>query len=109
MFLMNFDPKDRSCFIDHEDHDSLNNRKSNLRIITITENSRHRKSKNINNSSGYRNVSWSNTTNEWLVQLQDNTGRTRVVGRFPKEKLDEAGAFATKMRQEWYGDFSGED
>jgi hypothetical protein len=106
MVVMNFEFDNFKFFIDHEDHDGLNNRKLNLRIVTMKENSRHRKSRNVNNSSGYRNVSHDKDGNP-IVQLQDENGKNHIWRGF--KDFNEAGAFAAKMRQEWYGEFSGED
>ena len=95
--------KDR-IIVDHKDHDPFNNRKENLRIITNEENSKYRKGKNSNNKSGYRNVSWNG--NGWSVQLQVE-GKSTVLKRFKKDKLEDAGVFAEEMRQKYYGEFAG--
>lgn len=55
-FIMNVDD---NRVVDHINHDTLDNRKKNLRVITHSNNSKNRKSRNRNNKSGYRNVSWS--------------------------------------------------
>lgn len=91
--------------IDHINHNTLDNRKENLRASTINENSTNRNKLNTNNSSGYRNVSklgkW------WGVQLQIN-GKNTVLKKFPLDQLDEAGEYAKKMRSKYYGEFQGD-
>lgn len=44
-------------YIDHINHNTLDNRKENLRITLNKQNTKNRKSRNSNNTSGYRNVS----------------------------------------------------
>ena len=92
--------------VDHINHDTLDNTKGNLRCIPWKNNSTNRKSRNSNNKSGYRNVSWSKNENKWLVQLQINKKNT-VLGKFVYEDLDKAGQFAEEMRQKYYGKFAG--
>ena len=58
--------------VDHKNSNTLDNRKSNLRVVPDCNNSMNRKSRNRNNTSGYRNVSWNKNDNKWLVQLQIN-------------------------------------
>lgn len=90
--------------VDHINHDTIDNRKSNLRKIKQQNNLTNRKSRNSNNKSGYRNVSLSG--NRWIVQLQVD-GKNTNLGTFPLDKLEEAGLFAEKMRQKYYGEFAG--
>lgn len=99
------DSKNR-IIVDHKDHNPMNNKKENLRIIINQNNSRHRKGKNINNTSGYRNVSWDKKNNNWMVQLQVE-GKNKILGRF--DNVDEAGKFAEIKRKELYGKFAGEN
>jgi hypothetical protein len=89
--------------VDHEDHKGLNNRKYNLRVVDKKHNGKNRKSKNSNNSSGYRNVSYRNGVP--IVQLQDENGKNHIWDGFGS--VEEAGLFAEKMRKAWYGDFAG--
>ena len=51
--------------VDHINHNTLDYREENLRIIEVNNNSKNRKSKNKNNRSGYRNVSLVN--NKWVI------------------------------------------
>lgn len=90
--------------VDHVNHNTLDNRKENLRVIPRTNNSMNRKGRNKNNKSGYRNVSKSG--NRWYVQLQIN-GKNTCLGKFPLDKLEEAATFAEEMRQKYYGEYAG--
>jgi len=89
--------------IDHKNNNSLDNRVVNLRLATKNNNARNRKDKNINNTSGYRNVSW--IRGFWRVQLQIEGRNHKFPEKF--ENVDEAGKFAEKMRNKYYGKFSG--
>lgn len=106
MFLHQFVVDANGRFVDHKNSDTLNNRKSNLRIVIDSNNSKNRKSKNSNNTSGYRNVSWSKSCNKWIVQMQINKKNT-VLGKF--DNVHEAGRFAEEMRKKYYGEFAGRD
>jgi hypothetical protein len=94
---------EKSARVDHENQKALDNRKDNLRVTTNDKNSRHRKGKNSNNTSGYRNVSMIN--GKPIVQLQDENGKNHAWRDF--KTVEEAGAFAEKTRNEWYGEFAG--
>lgn len=43
---------------------------------------------------------------KWIVQLQIN-GKNSVLGKFPLDKIEEAGKFAEEMRKKYYGEFAG--
>jgi hypothetical protein len=106
-YLMNKN-NDPNIYIDHYNHDTLDNRKENLRVTSNDENTKHRDSKNVNNKSGYRNVAYikGDHKHPYYVQLMVN-GRNTVLGKF--SDVDEAGAYAKRMRHELYGEFAGED
>lgn len=104
-FIMGVEDSTREVNVDHKNHDTLDNRKENLRITNVTENCMNRRLSKAN-KSGYRNVSWSKDDGKWIVQLQIN-GRNTVLGKFSKSQLDEAGDFAKKMREKYYGEFAG--
>ena len=103
-FIMNSENENE--WVDHINHKPRDNRKENLRPISISDNSRNRKTRNRNNKSGYRNVSWSKKEKKWLVQLQVD-GRNKVLGKFLEDQLEEAGKFAEQKRKELYGAFAG--
>ena len=97
--------KKNKIIIDHENHDTFDNRKYNLRIANNDDNSKNRSGKNSNNKSGFRNVSWNG--NSWSVQLIVD-GKNTTLKRFKKDLLEDAGAYATEMRLKYYGEFAGE-
>jgi len=89
-------------WVDHIDHDGMNNRIENLRITTSSENARNREKINANNSTGFRNVSF--VSGKYIVQLQVD-GKNTVLGRF--YTAEEAGLYAEEMREKYYGKFAG--
>ena len=105
-YLMN-NENNPDWYIDHINHDTMDNRKSNLRITTNKCNLRNRDSKNSNNVSGYRNVMFDKRKKKkpYVVQLQINGKNTRL-GSF--DDVHEAGEFAKQMREKYYGEFAGE-
>lgn len=89
--------------IDHINNDTLNTRRSNLRLTNQANNLKNRKSKNSNNTSGYRNVTW--IQGYWRIQLQINGKNHMFSEKF--DDVDKAGKFAEDMRQKYYGEFAG--
>jgi hypothetical protein len=68
---------DSKMHTDHCNGDTLDNRRLNLRICTASENAMNQ-SKNINNTSGYKGVSWDRTKNKWIVKIIANKTRHHV-------------------------------
>lgn len=66
-------------FIDHINHNTLDNRKCNLRICLKNENERNRKLQK-NNSSGYKGVWYDKRDNKWRVSIQINKKRYHIGG-----------------------------
>lgn len=106
ILLHQFIMKANGKTVDHSDGNTLNNCKSNLRIAEDTDNSKNRKGKNSNNTSGYRNVSWNKKDKKWVVQMQIDK-KNKTLGRF--DDVHEAGKFAEEMRQKYYGEFCGKN
>lgn len=79
---------------DHINHDKLDNRRANLRIVTNAENMQNRRPRRLG-SSQYRGVTWDKRTQRWIAQGMLN-GRTYFLGRFDDE--DVAGAAAAEFR-----------
>jgi hypothetical protein len=85
--------------IDHINHDTLDNRRSNLKVITTQKNSLNRKGANKNSKTGIRNVIWSERDKKYIVQLQIN-GKNTVIGMF--DNIEDAAKCAEEGRQKYY-------
>ena len=92
----------KNVMIDHIDHNGLNNRMNNLRVIDNSNNLKNRKGINSNNTSGYRNVTWSTNENLWIIQMQIN-GKNTIMGKFID--LDRAGQTAKELRDIYYSQY----
>jgi hypothetical protein len=65
---------------DHINRNRIDNRKINLRTVTDQEN-KFNLSLKINNTSGYRGVTWDKQTNKWMAQIAAS-GKNHKLGRF---------------------------
>ena len=63
--------------IDHINHDTLDNRKENLRICTVFENNQNK----TNNTSGCVGVTFDKARNKWKVYIGKD-GVLKNIGRF---------------------------
>lgn len=81
---------------DHINGDKLDNRKCNLRAVTKSQNNCN-KSKQSNNTSGYKGVSWHKGSNSWQSYIKIN-GKVRFLGYF-KEREDAAKAYNSASNQ----------
>lgn len=74
----------KGMVVDHINHNTLDNRKENLRICTNAEN--HWNMKVYKNSkSGYKGVHWSNRSRKWLAVIVKN-GKHKYLGSFTDKK-----------------------
>ena len=88
--------------IDHINHNTLDNCKSNLRIATHSQNQmNHIKCKN--KSSKYKGVSWNKQNKKWMAYIYLNGKRT-YLGLFRKE-IDGAYAY-DKMAKKLFGRYA---
>lgn len=73
-------PTDPGIEVDHEDGNGLNNRRSNLRPATSSQQNYNQRIRR-DNKSGYRGVSWSHQMQKWVCHIQID-GRARHLGYF---------------------------
>lgn len=91
---------------DHKNHDTLDNRRSNLRITNWSQSMMNR-GKYSSNTSGYKGVYWRRPRNGrvgfWTASIQVN-GKRREKGTF--KTPEEAYEFYCKWAKELHGEFA---
>lgn len=92
-------------YIDHINHDTLDNRKCNLRICTASQNAMNR-NKQSTNTSGYKGVCWSKSAKKWLARIDINK-KSIHLGYF-KEK-EEAYKVYCEAAKKHHGKFMPND
>ena len=98
-YIMN--PSDK-LVVDHINHNPLDNRRENLRVCTIQQNSMNR-SVNYNNKSGTTGVHWSNRYNRWIARIKID-GKIKYLGSYKsKEEAIEA---RRQAEIEYFGEFA---
>lgn len=80
---------------DHINGDRLDNRRSNLRLLTHAEQAQNRAAV-AGRSSRFRGVWWDQQRRLWVAQVKMQ-GKTRIVGRFTDEL--EAATAASQVRE----------
>jgi hypothetical protein len=88
--------------IDHENRNSLDNRRSNLRLAT-----RHQQLGNMglrkDNTSGYRGVSWNKVARKWQARIYLNN-RSKSLGLYSTAK--EAAEARNIAAKKHFGEFA---
>lgn len=97
-FIMNA-PKE--LVVDHKDGNKLDNRKQNLQICTVKENSRKSEFR-VTNKSGHTGVIWYTKTNKWMSYIKVNY-KFKNLGYF--ENIDDAIDARKKAEIFYFGDF----
>lgn len=88
--------------VDHIDGNGLNNRRSNLRICSNSENARNRR-KRIDNTSGYKGVSFDARSYKWVAYINFD-GKRMHIGYF--NTREDAHAAYCKAATKLHGEFA---
>jgi hypothetical protein len=84
--------------VDHINHNKLDNRKSNLRVVTAQENVCNAKGARSHNfTSGHLGVSWNKRSGKWKVQVRVY-GELKYHRFFEADQLEEAKIAADQAR-----------
>lgn len=70
-----------SLQVDHINHNTLDNRRCNLRLVTIAQNQQNRIGPASNNKSGVRGVCWVRREQKWKAAIRIN-GKDIYLGKF---------------------------
>ena len=85
--------------VDHINHDTQNNTKNNLRIVTKKQNMENRKGAERNCKSGIRGVNWFKRDSLWEVNVGHN-GKKIYGGRF--KDIVQAEKAAKELRKQYF-------
>lgn len=89
--------------VDHINHNGLDNRRANLRIVTLEQNNWNSRKCRGNFSSQYKGVSWSNRCGKWLAKIVYK-GKSIYIGYFDDE-VSAARAYDAKAK-EMFGEYA---
>ncbi len=90
--------------IDHRNHNTLDNRRKNLRIATAAQNCANRRG-NSRNTSGYRGVSFHSTRKKFVAAITFEN-KSHWIGEF--NTAEEAHAAYQKRAKILFGEFANE-
>ncbi len=93
---------DPAIQVDHENHNTLDNRRSNLRASTSSQNHGNMR-RPTRNSSGYKGVHWRKDTGRWWARIGFR-GKKVSLGYFP-DSVDAALAY-DKAARAMFGPFA---
>ena len=88
--------------VDHINHDSFDNRKSNLRIVTVSQNNMN-KDIRADNSSGYTGVIPAKTLGKYIASIKVNQKRI-YLGTF--SCIEDAIAARAKAEEKYFKQYS---
>lgn len=88
--------------VDHFNHNTLDNRKENLRICERAENSQSQRLR-PDNTSGHKGVYWDKSRNKWMANIMA-FGQYHYLGRY--EKYEDAVAVREAAEEKYFKEFN---
>lgn len=89
--------------VDHINHNTLDNRKSNLRICTQSQNHMNRKGAQVNSTTGELGVHWDSKLKKFRARLQKD-GKTYNFGQY--KSIEEAIEARKAAAADMFGEFA---
>jgi hypothetical protein len=93
MAFLGHEPCGMKMVVNHIDNNPVNNRVSNLEIVSQRENSHT----HYIGTSKYRGVSWHKKTNKWMAEIRIN-GKQNYLGLFENE-IEASIAYQNKLKE----------
>lgn len=90
-------------FVDHLNHNPLDNRRCNLRVCTNSQNMANQKIRSGNKTSKYKGVCWDKTLKKWKAS-PGYQGEQKTIGFYKTES--EAGIAYNNFMKEKFGEFA---
>lgn len=94
---------DDELYVDHINGDGLDNRKANLRAVTIMQNSWNMKKFRRNCWSRYKGVTWNTRRKKWVAQIMAR-GEIKFFGGF-EDEMEAAKAYDAAAKK-YHGEFA---
>jgi hypothetical protein len=86
---------------DHWNHDTLDNRRNNLRKCTHSQNQWNQK-RSKRNTSGFKGVTWEKRRGKWHAQIRVN-GKQKYLGEFLS--IEDAARAYDRAAEMYHGEF----
>lgn len=95
-------PLEKGELVTHVDGNRLNNRRSNLRVVTYAQNG-YNKRLSSRNTSGYKGVYWHRSANKWAARISKNY-KQKHLGLF--NTPEEAHRAYCEAAEKYHGEFA---
>lgn len=90
--------------VDHINGNTLDNRRSNLRLATPQQNARNSRKRTRQSSSQYRGVTWHKHIGKWQVMIKSHAYHNKYIGLYVDER--EAAKAYDAAARELHGEFA---
>lgn len=92
-------------YVDHQNTNRLDNRRSNLRRCTNQENARNQKI-SIRNKSGFKGVSWSKQNKKWYAYIGSRAWNKKTISLGFFDDPRQAASAYNKAAEQYFGEFA---